>query len=84
MFGEKLKTHNNKSEKHTTSSARNLKNTYQTTRRRPDQPPVVSGRFHQVSLLCSSSPTTKASGERAHPLMSVTDSRQRTIQFEMT
>ena len=70
------------SQKSTTSSARNLKNTYQTRHRRLDQPPVVSGRFHQVSLLCSSSPITKPSGERTHSLLSVTNSRQRTIQFK--
>ena len=56
-------------QKFTTSSARNLEDTYQTRHRRPDQPPVVSGRLHQVSLLCSSSPTTKTSGERTYPLM---------------
>ena len=69
------------SQKPTTSSARSLEDTYQTRHRRPDQPPVVYGRFHQVSLLCSSSPITKASGEGAHFLLSVTNSR-RTIQFE--
>ena len=77
---EKPEAYNN-SQKPTTSSAWNLENTYQTRHRRPDQPPVVSDRFHQVSLLCSSSPITKASGERAHSLLSVTNSR-RTIQFE--
>ena len=83
VWGEVEKPNNN-SQKPTTSSARNVENTYQTRHRRSDQPPVASDRFHQVPLLCSSSPTTKASGERAHSLLSVTDSRHWTIQFEKT
>ena len=68
VWGEVEKP-NKISQKFTTSSARNLEDTYQTRQRRPDQPPVVSGRLHQVSLLCSSSPTTKTSGERTYPLL---------------
>ena len=59
-----------------------MENTYQTRHIRTDQPPVVYGRLHQVSFLYSSSPITKESGERAHSFLSVTDSGQRTLQFE--
>ena len=82
VWGELSKSDIINSQKSTTSSARNLENTYQRRHRRPHQPPVVSGTFHQVSFLYSSSPITKASGERAHSLLSVTDSPQRKIQFE--
>ena len=34
---------------------------------------LLSSLVDQVSLLCSSSPTTKTSGERTYPLLSVTD-----------